>query len=77
MTLKAFISESSLPQEDKDLWFSILEKLDDTQIKIFEDFIDNAEEKLKFLTENLKTKKAAFEAFDQELLDSVLEKEQE
>lgn len=76
MTLKAFISDSGLSQEDKDLWFSILEKLDDTQIKIFDDFIDHAEEKLKFLTENLKTKKAAFETFDQELLDSVLEKEQ-
>lgn len=77
MTLKAFVSESNLPQEDKDLWFSILQKLDDTQIKVFEDFIDNKEENLKFLTENLKTKTTAFKNFDQELLESVLKKEEE
>ena len=75
MTLKAFVSDSALSQEDKNLWFSVLPKLDDTQTKIFEDFLNNREENLKFLTENLKTKTKAFETFDSELLDSVLKKE--
>lgn len=75
MTLKVFINDSALPQEDKDFWFSILQKLEEAQIKIFEDFIDNKDENLRFLTENLKTKTKAFETFDQELLDSVLKKE--
>ena len=75
MLSENYITGSSLPQEDKDLWFSILEKLDNTQIKIFEDFIDSKEENLKFLTENLKTKMTAFESFDKELLDSTLKDE--
>ena len=40
MALKTFVTNSTLSQEDKDLWFSILENLDETQIKIFENFVD-------------------------------------
>jgi len=75
MTLKAFVNDSSLTQEDKDLWFSVLEKTDETQMKIFEDFIASKEENLKLMTKNIKAKRKAFEMADQELLDSILQKE--
>ena len=77
MMLRNLIETSQLQQEDKNLWFSLLESLDDTQIKIFEDFVDGKEENLKELTENLKAKRKAFETADQELLDSILQREQE
>lgn len=75
MTLRAFISESGLSQEDKDLWFSILGKIDDFQIKVFEDFVEGKEENLKMLTENLKTKAEAIKTLDEEALEKIIEQE--
>ena len=76
MTLRASIDESGLPQKDKDLWFSILEKLEEKQIKIFEDFVDNDPEKLTFLTNNLKAKKEAFRKGDEGTLEKILQEEE-
>ena len=75
MTLKAFVSDSDLSQEDKDLWFSILENLEEQQVKIFEDFINNAQDKLAFLTNNIKSKRKAFENNNQDDLDKILSEE--
>lgn len=75
MTLKAFIIDSSLPQEDKDLWFSILEKIDDVQTKIYEDFIGGKEEDLRLLTENLKAKAKAIKNLDEKNLETIIEQE--
>ncbi|MDO8686937.1 MAG: hypothetical protein Q7K11_01900 [Candidatus Berkelbacteria bacterium] len=75
MTLRVLIEISQLQQEDKSLWFSVLESLDDAQIKIFEDFIDNKEENLKELTANLKAKRRAFEELDEKALEEIITKE--
>ncbi len=76
MTLKKLIENSNLSQEDKDLWFSILTKLDDVQIKIFEDFADGKEENLKLLTENLKAKTEAIKNLDEETMEKIIQQEQ-
>ncbi len=75
MTLKTFVSESSLPQEDKDLWFSILEKIDDFQIKIFEDFIEGKEENLRLLTKNLQAKTEALRNLDEIAMEEIIKQE--
>lgn len=75
MTLGVFISNSSLPQEDKDLWFSILGKIDDFQTKVFEDFIGVKEENLKLLTDNIKAKESAFRNSDEKALEKILKEE--
>lgn len=75
MALKAFITESGLLQEDKDLWFLMLEGLNEEQIKILEDFIEGKEENLKELTENFKAKRKAFEDLDEKALEEIVETE--
>lgn len=75
MTLKAFVTESGLPQEDKDLWFSVLAKTDKFQITVFEDFIGGKEENLRGLTENLKAKTEAIKNLDEEALEKIIEQE--
>ncbi|MBI2670302.1 MAG: hypothetical protein HYX20_04125 [Candidatus Yanofskybacteria bacterium] len=76
MTLKALVETSQLQQEDKNLWFSILENLDEAQIKIFEDFIGDKEENLKELTDNLKAKRKALEELNGKALEKILTSEQ-
>lgn len=76
MTLGALISDSKLSQEDKDLWFSVLEKSDETQIKIYEDLLEGKEENLVELTENLKAKIRAFKNLDEKTLEQILNQEQ-
>ncbi len=76
MTLKNLIEDSKLSREDKNLWFSILTKLDDVQIKIFEDFADGKEENLKLLTENLKSKVEAIKNLDEEAMEKIIQQEQ-
>lgn len=76
MTLKKLIEDSKLSPEDKELWFSILTKLDDVQIKIFEDFADGKEENLKLLTENLKAKVEAIKNLDEKAMEKIIQQEQ-
>ena len=75
MTIRTFVEQSSLSRADKDFWFSVLEGLDDSQIKIFEDFVDSNEENLKELTDNLKAKRKAFEELDEKALEEIITKE--
>ena len=75
MTLKAFVTDSALPQEDKDLWFSILEKLEDAQIRIYEEFIDNREENLLTLTKNLRDKIEAIQNLDEGAMENIVEQQ--
>lgn len=74
--LRAQIENSQLPQEDRELWFSVLGNLDDAQIRIFEDFVDGKEENLRELTENIKAKRAAFGNLDEKALEEILKNEQ-
>lgn len=76
MTFKAFVLNSNISQEDKNLWFSILEVIDDSQTRTFENFIENQEEKLRLLTENLKTKQRAFQDGDKAVLEKILQQEE-
>lgn len=75
MTLKALVSNSGLSQQDKDLWFSILEKIDEFQIKVLEDSIEGKEENLKLLTENLKAKTEALKNLDEKAIEEIVEHE--
>ena len=75
MTLRVFISDSSLPQEGKDLWFSILEKIDEFQIKVYADFIGGEEKNLQELTANLKTKTEALKTLDEKAMEKIIEQE--
>ena len=75
MTLKAFVSDSALPQEDKDLWFSVLENLEDAQIRIYEEFIDNREENLLTLTKNLRDKIEAIQNLDEGAMENIVEQQ--
>ena len=75
MTPMAFVTDSSLPQEDKDLWFSILENLDEAQITIYENFVGGKEEDLRLLTENLKAKAKAIKNLDEKALEETIKQE--
>ena len=75
MNLRALVGNSSLLQEDKDLWFSILEGMNDEQVKILEDFVENKEDNLKELTGNLKAKRMALENLDEKALDEIIKNE--
>lgn len=76
MTLKAFVSESGLSQEDKKLWFSILGKIDDFQTRVFEDFIESKEENLQLLTGNLKAKMEAIRNLDEKAMEKIIKQEE-
>lgn len=76
MDLKTFINNSGLAKEDKDFWVFILEKLDEAQKRIMEDFIDGSKENLRILTENIKAKKQAFENSDEKTLEEIINNEQ-
>ena len=76
MTLRNFVTESGIVQEDKNFWFEILAKLDQDQIKIFEDFIDGKEENLTELTENIKAKQKAIENLDDMAMEKIIASEQ-
>lgn len=75
MNLKAFITKSGLSQEDKDLWFSMLEGLNEEQVKILEDFVEGKEENLRELTENFKAKRKALEYLDEKALEEIIKSE--
>lgn len=77
MLFKAFVNESGLSQEDKNLWFLMLERLNDKQVKILEDFIDGKEENLKELAENFKAKRRVFEDLDKKSLEEIIKAEQQ
>ncbi|MEX1064056.1 MAG: hypothetical protein WED06_01825 [Candidatus Paceibacterota bacterium] len=74
--LEQYIKDSSLSEEDKGLWSSILEQLDDDQAKVFIDFINGKEENLQLLTHNIKAKKEALEKGDDKLLEKILKQEE-
>lgn len=75
MFSKDYIIGSSLPQEDKDLWFIVLEKINTDQTKVVEDFIDGREENLRQLTTNIRSKLDAITALDEKLIDKIINEE--
>lgn len=76
MTFKSFVVESGLTQDDKELWVGILERLEADQVKVFEDFVNNDETKLRILTENLRAKEWTFRTGDEKALEEILEEEE-
>jgi hypothetical protein len=76
MNLKVFVENSGLPKEDKEFWSLLLSKIDGEQLETFEDFVQGNEENLKILTENIKSKKKAFESLDEKALDKIIQNEQ-
>ncbi len=74
--LEQFIKNSSLSDEDKNLWSLVLGKLNDEQAKIFSDFIEDKEENLHLITQNIKAKKEALEKGDEKMMEDILEQEE-
>ena len=75
MDLKTFIENSNLPKEDKEFWDLLLSKIDTEQMETFWDFVQGDEENLKTLTENIKSKRTAFENLDEEALNKIIQSE--
>jgi len=75
MLTEDYILGSSLPQEDKDLWFVILSKLTEDQIKLLEDLIENREESLRLVTLNIRSKLASFRTLDVKALEKIVGEE--
>ncbi len=49
--------------------------MEEQQVKVFADFINNDQDKLAFLTNNIKSKRKAFENNNQDDLDKILSEE--
>lgn len=77
MLSKNYIIGSSLPQEDKNLWFILLEKTPKNQLQVFDGFIENREENLRMLTLNIRTKMDAFLRVDEKAIEKLFKEEQE
>ena len=74
-TLQSFVHDSDISSEDKKFWEEAFEFINDDQAKILVDFIEDDEERLAFITENIRQKKEAFEKNDSTFLSNILEKE--
>lgn len=66
-----FINNSSLSEDDKALWEN-LDLLEDHQINIMVSFVNGEEEKLIFITENLKTKQQLLENYDEKVANKMM-----
>ena len=75
--IRSLVSHSDLPEEDKYLWDELLDLTDDNQKEILADFLEDDEDKLHFLTDNLKVKKDFLESGDPKLIDKILDQEGE
>jgi hypothetical protein len=73
MLSRNYIIGSGLPQEDKNLWFMVLEKMPKPQLDVFDGFIGNREENLRDLTLNLRVKMDAFKTVDEKTVQKLVE----
>ncbi len=77
MLSKDYIIGSGLPQEDKNLWFMILNNVQDEQLRIFDGFIEGREENLRTLTLNLRVKMDAFRTVDEKSVQKLVTEQEE
>jgi len=75
--IKQLVQGSELPEEDKEMWGEFLDMTDENQKEILVDFLEDDEDRLIFLTNNIKTKKEYLEGGDPELMNKILNSEQE
>jgi len=78
MLTEDYIIGSGLSQEDKDLWFVILAKLTEDQVKVLEGLVlaDDKEESLRSVTLNIRSKLDAFQALDEKALEEIVKQEE-
>jgi len=76
MLSRNYIIGSSLPQEDKNLWFMVLEKMPQQQLDVFESFIEGREENLRMLTLNLKVKMDSFQNIDEKTVQKLVDEQE-
>jgi len=75
--LKNIIEKSNLRQEQKDLWFEVIEYFTEDQISALLEVLKESPQSLNFLTENLEKKKEAFMTKDEKLKEEILKEEKE
>lgn len=73
--LKKIIKESSLTQEQKDLWESFINNVTEKEITAILEVLEESPEQLDFLTRNLESKTELFKTKDKELLEKILTEE--
>jgi len=75
--LKNIIEKSNLSQEQKNLWFEVIEYFTEDQISALLEVLKESPQSLNFLTENLEKKKEAFITRDKKLKEEILKGEKE
>jgi len=75
--LKNIIEKSNLNQEQKNLWFEVIEYFTEDQISALLEILKESPRSLNFLTENLEKKKKAFMTKDEKLKEEILKEEKE
>ncbi len=75
--IKKLVDASDLPEEDKEMWGEFLDMTDDNQKEVLVDFLEDDEDRLIFLTDNIKTKKEYLEGGDPDLMNKILNSERE
>jgi len=75
--IKQLVQGSELPKEDKEMWDEFLDMTDESQKEILVDFLEDDEDRLVFLTDNIKTKREYLENGDPELMNKILDAERE
>jgi len=75
--LKNIIEKSNLSQEQKNLWFEVIEYFTEDQISALLEVLKESPQSLNFLTENLEKKKEAFITRDEKLKEEILKEEKE
>ena len=75
--LKNIIERSNLNQEQKDLWFEVIEYFTEDQISALLEVLKESPQSLNFLTENLEKRKEVFRIKDEKLKEEILKEEKE
>jgi hypothetical protein len=75
--IKQLVQGSELPEEDKVMWEEFLDMTNDNQKEVLVDFLEDDEDRLLFLTDNIKTKKEYLESGDPQLMNKILDSERE
>jgi len=75
--LKNIIEKSNLTQEQKNLWFEVIEYFTEDQVSALLEVLKESPQSLSFLTENLEKKKEVFRTKDEKLKEEILKEERE
>ncbi len=75
--IKQLVQGSDLPDEDKVMWEEFLDITNDGQKEVLVDFLEDNEDRLMFLTDNIKMKKDYLDSGDPQLMNKILDAERE